>query len=204
MIHYDNSGRARHWRRRGRLEGDKLMCPKPSIHQKKLMLMVFWSVDGIVHYEFMPRGKTINAEFYCRMLDRVVVAIEKRGLLDNKQIVFLQDNARPHTAKITKAKLVQLGWTVLPHPPYSPDLAPTDFFLFKNMARDLNRRGGRQFKNDDEVKDYVKNFFEEKMVQKDGDGYSSYFREGIERLPVRWQRCVDAGGDYFHNKQKQK
>src|SRR3954469_23682395 len=42
------------------------------------------------------------------------------------------DNARPHTVKMTKEKLQALGWEVLPHPPYSPDLAPSDFHLFRN------------------------------------------------------------------------
>ena len=50
---------------------------------------------------------------------------------------FHHDNAPVHTSAVATAKLVELGYELLPHPPYSPDLAPCDFFLFPNMeARD--------------------------------------------------------------------
>jgi len=40
------------------------------------------------------------------------------------------DNARPHTSLRTQVAIAKFGWTVLPHPPHSPDLAPSDFRLF--------------------------------------------------------------------------
>ncbi len=43
---------------------------------------------------------------------------------------LLHDNAAPHTAKLTKETLESLGFRVLPHSPYSLDLAPSDFHLF--------------------------------------------------------------------------
>ncbi len=46
---------------------------------------------------------------------------------------LLHDNAAPHTAKVTKETLEALGFRVLPHPPYSPDLAPSDFHLFRSL-----------------------------------------------------------------------
>ncbi|GFW49220.1 histone-lysine N-methyltransferase SETMAR [Trichonephila clavipes] len=44
--------------------------------------------------------------------------------------VFHQDNARTHTSVVTRHNLWELGWEVLMHPPYSPDLAPSDYHLF--------------------------------------------------------------------------
>ena len=55
---------------------------------------------------------------------------KRPGLITNG-VPFLQDNALPHTAQRTTCTLQQLGWEVLPHPPYSPDLAPSDFHLFE-------------------------------------------------------------------------
>ncbi|GBP39654.1 Mariner Mos1 transposase [Eumeta japonica] len=49
----------------------------------------------------------------------------------------LHDNARPHVAKPVKTYLGTLKWDVLPHPPYSPDIAPSDYHLFRSMARGL-------------------------------------------------------------------
>ncbi|GFU63869.1 histone-lysine N-methyltransferase SETMAR [Trichonephila clavipes] len=47
-----------------------------------------------------------------------------------KRFVFHQDNATPHTSVATRQKLWELGWRVLMHSPYSPDLAPSDYYLF--------------------------------------------------------------------------
>ena len=55
---------------------------------------------------------------------------EKRPeLVNRKRIIFHQDNARPHVSLMTRQKLLQLGWEVLIHPLYSPDIAPSDFYL---------------------------------------------------------------------------
>jgi transposase len=58
-------------------------------------------------------------------LDRVAEKLEEKY----DKIYDLHDNARPHISKSTREKLLQLGWTTVPHPPYSPDLAPTDYHL---------------------------------------------------------------------------
>jgi len=65
----------------------------------------------------------------------------KRRGLQAKGVLFHQDNARPHTAVRTMAKIKELGWEVLVHPPYSSELAPSNFHLFgllKNHMRSKN------------------------------------------------------------------
>ena len=64
---------------------------------------------------------------------------EKRPeLATRKGVIFHEDNARPHTYLVTRKKLLELGWEVMHHPPYSPDLAPSDYYLFRVFQNHLN------------------------------------------------------------------
>jgi len=99
---------------------------------------------------------------------------------------FLHDNARPHTAHTTQAKLADLGFTVLPHPPYSPDLAPSDYYLFSPLKAGLK---GRNFTNKNEVNEAIQTWIDQKPQQ--------FFHEGIHSLPGRWQKCITSAGNYF-------
>ena len=103
-----------------------------------------------------------------------------------REISFLHDNATPHTAKLTKAKLADLHWTVLPHPPYSPDYAPTDYKAFRSLQNFLN---GKNFANEDEVKQAIQEWIDSKNRD---------FRvKGIAVLPDRWAKAIEYEGDYF-------
>ena len=53
-----------------------------------------------------------------------------------------------HTSAVATAKSVELGYELLPHLPYSPDLAPCDFFLFPNLKKSL---AGQKFESNGEV-----------------------------------------------------
>ena len=77
----------------------------------------------------------------------------------NKGVIFHQDNARPHTSLVTRKKLLELGWEVMPHPPYSPDLAPSDYHLFRSLQNHLN---GKTFDSNDAVKNELIQFFASK------------------------------------------
>ncbi|XP_012061732.1 PREDICTED: histone-lysine N-methyltransferase SETMAR-like [Atta cephalotes] len=66
------------------------------------------------------------------------IAQKRPELISRGGVVFHHDNARPHTSLITRQKL-QHGWNVLPHPPYSPDLTPSDFHLFRSLQNSLKR-----------------------------------------------------------------
>ncbi|KAG5325333.1 MOS1T transposase, partial [Pseudoatta argentina] len=72
---------------------------------------------------------------------------EKRPEYEQKhdKVIFLHDNVRPHVTKVVKKYLETLKWDVLPHPPYSPDIAPSDYWLFRRMQHDLaSRRRSRR------------------------------------------------------------
>ncbi|GFX31691.1 putative DD34D transposase [Trichonephila clavipes] len=76
--------------------------------------------------ENASQGQALNSDMYCQQQDRLkLVTDQKRPELANRRgVVFHQDNATPHTSVVTRQKLWELGWKVLMHPPYSPDLAP--------------------------------------------------------------------------------
>ncbi len=62
---------------------------------------------------------------------------KKRLHLAKKKVLFHHDNAPAHSSAVTMAKLVELGYELLPNPPYSPDLTPRDFFWFPNLKKSL-------------------------------------------------------------------
>ena len=86
----------------------------------------------------------------------------------------MHDNARPHIAKLVKKELETFGWNIIPHPPYSPDIAPTDFHLFRSMQNVLD---GKEFENDEEVKSAIFTFSASKP--------QSFFQNAISALVKR-------------------
>ncbi|GFV98187.1 mariner Mos1 transposase [Trichonephila clavipes] len=100
---------------------------KPEIAVRKVLLCIWWDWKGIIYYELLPYGQTLNSDLYCQQLGHLKLAIDQK---QPKEVVFHQDNARPHSPVVTHQKFWELGWEVLMHPPYSPDLAPSDYHLF--------------------------------------------------------------------------
>ena len=105
-----------------------------------------------------------------------------------RQVVLLHDNAPAHKAKSTRQKLLELGWEVLPDPPYSPDLAPTDYHLFAALDRSM---AGKEFADEDDLKPHLMNFFE--ALRPD------FYTRGIRSLHTRWQRVIESDGDYIED-----
>nr|AAP51086.1 transposase [Forficula auricularia] len=182
---YNNIKRKRSWSRPGE---PAQTTSKAGIHQKKVLLSVWWDYKGIVYFELLPPNRTINSVVYIEQLTKLNNAVEeKRAELTNRKgVVFHHDNARPHTSLVTRQKLLELGWDVLPHPPYSPDLAPSDYFLFRSLQNSLN---GKNFNNDDDVKSYLIQFFANKSQK--------FYERGIMMLPERWQKVIDQNGKYI-------
>lgn len=152
------------------------------------MLCIWWDINGVVYFELLGPNQTINANLYSQQLERVHETLcEKRpALVNRKDPILLHDNARPHVAKVTIAKIDELGWEVLSHPPYSPDLAPSDYHLFRSLQNHLQEK---RFKDDDDIKSDLLAFFESKS--------SDFYKRGIYQLPARWAAVVEKDGDYI-------
>jgi histone-lysine N-methyltransferase SETMAR len=101
------------------------------------MAIVFWDVHGVLLVDFTPPTSTINAAAYQETLKRLKEAIWRKrpGLLTKGLGVLLHDNARPHSAAATMNLLNSWGWEILPHPPYSPDCALSDFHLYSKTKK---------------------------------------------------------------------
>ena len=129
---YDNIVRKISWSKR---DEPAQSTSKAHIHQKKVRLSVWWDFKGIFYFDLLLRNQTINSNVYCYQLMKLDKEIkEKRPeLATRKGVIFDQDNARPHTSLVTRKKLLELGWEVMPHPPYSPDFAPSDYHLFRSL-----------------------------------------------------------------------
>ena len=117
-------------------------------HQRPVFIQRRWCCVydglGVLYYELLPENQMINSNKCCSQLDQLKAALDENcpELVNRKRIIFPQDNARPHVSLMTRQKLLQLGWEVLIHPPYSPDIAPLDFHLFRSLQNSLN---GKKF-----------------------------------------------------------
>ncbi|GFV55826.1 histone-lysine N-methyltransferase SETMAR [Trichonephila clavipes] len=88
----------------------------------------------------LPDNTTIHSEVCCHQLNKLNDALQQKRseLINRKGVVFHQDNTRPYTSLVTCQKLLQLEWDTMPHPPYSPDLAPSDYYLFRSLQNFLD------------------------------------------------------------------
>ena len=109
---------------------------------------------------------------------------KRRGKL-SKGILLQQDNARVRICKIALDAVERNGYELIPHPTYSPDLAPSDYFLFPNLKNDIR---GRHFQSNEEVA-----AVEEWVRDKD----PGFFSSGLMALEHRWSKRIILEGNYI-------
>lgn len=184
-IYYDNESRGRSWTKPGQ---PPQKVAKRTLTNKKVLLSVWWDIQGVIFYDFLPSGKTIDADKYCEYLDRVQENLVKKrpALINRKGIIFHQDNAKPHTAKVTRAKIIELGWETMEHPPYSPDLAPSDFHLFRSLQNFLS---GAKMASAEESQNEVITFLDRRDAE--------FWKNGFCKLTDRWKSVIANDGDYL-------
>lgn len=182
---YNNQRRSAQWLNVG--ESPRHMS-KPDLHQKKIMITVWWSMGGVIHFSFLDPGETITADKYCTELEEMhrKLIIKHPAMTNRHGVILLHDNARPHISKVTLNKLKDLKYETLPHPAYSPDLAPTDYHLFKHLDHFFSNK---TFTNREGVQNALSDFLDSKDT--------SFYESGIRNLVIQWQKCVDSDGAYF-------
>uniref|UniRef100_A0A8R1I163 Histone-lysine N-methyltransferase SETMAR n=1 Tax=Caenorhabditis japonica TaxID=281687 RepID=A0A8R1I163_CAEJA len=128
----------------------------------------------MLYYELLPQGRTVNATIYSNQLASLALALrEKRPRCS--AVHLLHDNARPHVAKASQTKLQELNWDTVPHPPYSPDIAPSDYHLFRPIKLFLKMA--------------VFNFFDSQSA--------AFWKKSIDDLPERWLIVITNNSQYI-------
>jgi len=115
----------------------------------KVLALIFWDEDSILFIDYLPKGQTINAECYSSLLVQLKEILkEKFSGKVTTGVLFLHNNALAHRALATQKKLAYLDFECLDHPPYTLDLAPSDYHLFPGLKKQLK---GHHFSSDTEV-----------------------------------------------------
>ncbi len=170
-------------RRPHKVSKDQYVC--------KVMLIVFWNVQGVIHKEFVPDGKGVDRHVYLCTMRELWEKLHRRcPQLWRMQSFWLHhDGAPAHQADIVVNFLQADNTKILPHPPYSLDLAPSDFFLFACLKKNMR---GITFNSVNELKWQV-DFELGQIAQWE---FAHATRESWSR---RLQQCVDHEGHYFEN-----
>jgi transposase len=152
------------------------------------MLIAFFDIRGMLHLEFAPKGRTMNAEFYCSVLRPLREDIQRKRpeLWHAGNWMLHDDNAPSHRAVIMREFLAHNSIITLPHPPYSPDLAPCDFILFPKMKLQLK---GRRFDRLEEIQQESQNVL--------GTLREQDFQHVFQQWQRHWNQCVNARGGRF-------
>ena len=153
----------------------------------KIMATVFRDIEGVILVNFMPKGTTINADVYIDNLRKLKARLRRvRPYLDMSKVLLQHDNARSHTSLKTREVIASFGWTTVTHPPYSPDLAPSDYHLFGPLKEGVR---GKHFISNQEVKNAVRNWLKIQPVD--------FYKAGIVSFVHRWTFGIEKREDYI-------
>jgi len=152
----------------------------------KSMLIIFFDSKRIIHKEFVPPGQTVNPTFYLQVHERLRNRV-MRVCCEIANTWFLQhDNAPSHKSFAVREFLAQHNITMHPHPPYSPDLAPCDFFLFPKLKTHFK---GHHFGTVENVQAAARRAL--------NNISSEDFQHCYEEWQQRWNHCIHSQGAYF-------
>ena len=152
------------------------------------MLIVFFDVRGIVHREFVPPGQTVNGQFYREVIRRLTARVRRVRPEIADSWILHHDNAPSHTCLLVTEELAKHSRATLPQPPYSPDTAPPDFFLFPKIKRALK---GTRFGTLEAVQLATARALDALRVVD--------FQGAFGNWKIRYQRVIDSDGDYFED-----
>lgn len=155
---------------------------------KKVLLCIWWDCKGLIHHELLPTGQGLNSDIYCQQLFRLKAAIEEKRpeLVNRDSVLFHMDNARPYMSVLARRMIREFGWEVLPHPPSSPDMAPSDYYMFYLMQSHLGC-----------IKIHTREACEEWAVEFFTNRYDNFYNLGIESLPSKWREIIEQNGEYL-------
>jgi hypothetical protein len=154
---------------------------------QKIPRLIFYSAVGTLRNK---QGQTVNQQFYLQVLKRLRLAVSRKR--PQKRAVgawaLHHNNASPHTAHSIQVFLASHGIPVIQQPPYSPDMAPCDFWLFPQVKTVLK---GKRFEDIDTIqKNAICTLH---TIPKDS------FKKCFLQWQDRWKQFVTSQGEYFEN-----
>jgi len=155
-------------------------------NEAKTMFCVFFRSTGPVLVHYVDKGKTIDNQYYIEYcLSPMIEEVERQRPSHGVRDMFLlHDNARPHIHSNVINFVKSNGMKIIDHPPYSPDLAPCDYWLFDYIKECL----------DDEIdQESLAKSLTNVVSSIPHSEYIKTFKKYIERL----EYCILAEGDYF-------
>lgn len=160
---------------------------KKMIDSPKTMLTVAWSPAGNWHVDVLPKGHKFDAAYYVSdILQPLLLTHFRRDESSPRHLVVHADNARPHTAKFTLQYCEAHSIRIAPHPPYSPDLAPSDFFLFGYLKDQLR---GMTFETSTALMEQIHAILAKIP--------SSMFKKVFDEWMLRLEQCIRTNGEYI-------
>ena len=160
---------------------------KQKIDSKKYMVTIFWNPTGFLIVEALDDDMVFNSDYF---RDEILEQIKDRTSDDREilggNLILHFDNARPHISKKVMEYLDQNEIKRAPQPPYSPDIAPSDFFLFGYMKEKLK---GCRFNSKEELLETIHLILNEISEEK----LKEVFLEWESRL----QQVIASNGNYI-------
>ena len=163
-------------------------APCPTIGAKKVMVTIVWGGCGFLLVDFLPQSMKMNGKYFQEnILKKTKQLIDEAIKIPFPNPFYIHfDNSRVHTAHETLMCLNDCGFTRMIHPPYSPDLAPSDFWLFGFLKEKMK---GENFDTFDELEIFINRV----LYDFGRDNIQGIFAHWVKRL-----RSVESGnGDYF-------
>ena len=144
----------------------------------------FFDSPGMIYMHWVPTGQAVNKEYYVEVLREFKKRFRQKrpAIFKSGQWHFLQDNAPVHNSILVADYLTKMGIKTVPQPPYSPDLAPCDFWLFPKLR-------GCRYETIEVMKEALTKVIDT-LTQEDFDG-------AFQKLLERYNKCIAAGRDYF-------
>lgn len=122
----------------------------PSNIQKKTLLTIFFNADGVQLIDIKPNGVKIDAEYFKSIILMKLFQLDvvKKAKKQKQQMLIHFDNSPSHNAQEVENFIEKSNFERIPHPPYGPDLAPSDFGLFGTVKESFE---GREFESEVEL-----------------------------------------------------
>jgi hypothetical protein len=143
---------------------------------------------GVVHHEYAPEGQTVNKQYYQEVLCCLCDAVQRKrpDLRESRNWQLDYDNTPAHSSHLIEDFVAKHGIPQVCQAPYSPDMAPCDFWLFPKLK--MLPKGPRFESREDIMKNTTA-----QLVAIPKEDFQKCFRQWKDR----WVKCVESQGDYF-------